>query len=156
MSYVIYCYTSPSGKKYIGQTCQTLKGRSGSRGQQYHASTKFYNAINKYGFQNFKCEILESNLSKEEADKQEIYYIDLFDTCNNGYNIQRGGTFNPADICSIPVICINCETKEIEQFESITSGARAKNLNRRSVNKVVNHEDNHYTMGGFVWVSVDE
>lgn len=33
--YIIYRYWSPSGKSYIGQTCQTLAARSGGVGQQY-------------------------------------------------------------------------------------------------------------------------
>ena len=34
-SYKIYQYLSPSKKKYIGQTCTSLKVRSGLDGQKY-------------------------------------------------------------------------------------------------------------------------
>ena len=34
-NYIVYRYYSPSNKSYIGQTCQTMKARSGGHGQQY-------------------------------------------------------------------------------------------------------------------------
>lgn len=149
-NYKVYCYTSPNGKKYIGQTCQSLIARSGKSGQGYKASTKFYNAIQKYGFNTFQVEILKDNLSKHEADYLEKHYIAYYDTVNNGYNIQSGGNFNPAELCSKKIMSINCKTKEIEYYNSIAEAALKHNLNRRSINKVVNHEPNHYTIGGYV------
>lgn len=156
--YSIYRYWSPLNKSYIGQTCQPLFARSGLRGQNYHTSTKFYNAIQKYGFDWFKehHEILASNLTKEQADNLEKYYIQKYNSINNGYNIQSGGTFNPAEICSKPIIGINCQTKDIEYFSSIQEAAIDKKINRRSINKVVNHEPNNYTMGGYVWLALSE
>ena len=80
-NYVIYRYWSPSGKSYIGQTCQSLSARSGREGQQYWASTKFYNAIKKYGWEWFKNhkEILADGLTEEQADELEHYYIKKYD-----------------------------------------------------------------------------
>lgn len=155
-TFKVYCYTSPSGKRYIGQTCQSLIARSGSNGQQYKASTKFFNAIQKYGFDNFTVKILKDNLSQQEADYWEKYYIAYYDSIVNGYNIQSGGHFNPADICSKAIMSINCQTKEIAYYESITEAAKIHDLNRRSINKVVNHEPNHYTIGGYVWIALKE
>ena len=59
MSYkgFIYKYTSPSGKIYIGQTTKDPKKRAGYKGRGY-SGTVFGNAIKKYGFENFKLEIL--------------------------------------------------------------------------------------------------
>lgn len=159
-SFKVYRYWSPSGKSYIGQTNQSLNARSGSRGQQYHASTKFYNAIQKYGFEWFKehREILADNLKKEEADKLEKEYIEKYNSIENGYNIQSGGTFNPAEICSRRVIGINCTTKEVIHYCSITEAARqVKKVNRRSIEKLIIHENpTQKTMGGYVWVAEDE
>lgn len=46
--YVVYTYTSPSNKKYIGQTCNPLKVRA-ANGEGYKTCPKFYQAIKKYG-----------------------------------------------------------------------------------------------------------
>ena len=91
--YVVYKYTSPSKKVYIGQTSQTLVGRAGINGQKYWDSPHFYSAIEKYGFDNFSKEILLSNLTSEEANYWESYYIKLYQSNNPqyGYNLTSGG-----------------------------------------------------------------
>lgn len=91
-NYIVYKYTSPSGKVYIGQTNQGLYKRYRC-GQGYKHSTYFYNAILKYGIENFQSEILKDNLSLEEANYWEIYFISQYDATNRekGYNISPGG-----------------------------------------------------------------
>ena len=91
--YKVYQYLSPSNKRYIGQTCTSLKVRSGSNGQKYWDSPKFFNAIKKYGFNNFQMSILKEGLSKDEADYWEKYYIDKYQTTSDkfGYNLSEGG-----------------------------------------------------------------
>lgn len=91
-NYKIYMYISPSNKVYIGQTCNTLKRRAGN-GSNYKGCTFFYQAILKYGFENFTSQILKDNLSLEEANYWEKYYIQYYDSTNRekGYNISIGG-----------------------------------------------------------------
>jgi group I intron endonuclease len=89
-TYLIYKYTSPSGKSYIGQT-RNLKGRI-----QKHKTTTycraFANALAKYGYDNFLFEILEDGLSLEQANDREEYFIRSYDTLSpNGYNLLSGG-----------------------------------------------------------------
>ena len=86
--YVVYCHTSPSGKKYIGMS-KNVKRRWEAHGENYKTCIKFYNAIKKYGWENITHEILEENLTKEEAEKLEEFYIKELDTINNGYNILK-------------------------------------------------------------------
>lgn len=52
---------------------------------------KIYNAINKYGRENFYYEILEENIDEEDIDGLEIYYIELYNSYEEGYNSTRGG-----------------------------------------------------------------
>lgn len=47
-------------------------------------------AFRKYGEENFDFEILE-RCTKSELNDREIYWINLHDTCNNGYNQTIGG-----------------------------------------------------------------
>lgn len=89
--YYIYRYVSPSGKSYIGQTSGTQKERQGTDCIGYQRCTAFYNAIKKYGIENFEYSILDCTEDKEEIDLMEQMYIQLYDTINNGYNISYGG-----------------------------------------------------------------
>ena len=90
---IVYKYTSPSGKSYIGQTSTDRQNREGKNGLYYKQCTAFYNAILKYGLENFQYEILEKDLSLEEAKELEKFYINFYKTYlpENGYNISRGG-----------------------------------------------------------------
>lgn len=53
----------------------------------------FWNAIEKYGWDDFEHIILEQGLTYERAMEVEKSYIELFDSTNkkNGYNISEGG-----------------------------------------------------------------
>ena len=90
--YCVYKHTAPSGKVYIGVTCQNPIARwQGGGGYKYN--THFYNAILKYGWDNFKHEILYTDLDKQEASKIEIDLISKYQSNNRdfGYNISPGG-----------------------------------------------------------------
>ena len=53
--YKLYVYTNKvNGKKYVGQTCKTLKRRAGKNGSGYYTCPIFSKAIQKYGWENFK------------------------------------------------------------------------------------------------------
>lgn len=82
-----------NGHQYIGITSTNPpEKRWGSNGINYKPCIKFYNAIKKYGWENFKHEILEENLTREEAQKAEKFYIKEFNTLSpNGYNLTTGG-----------------------------------------------------------------
>ncbi|MDD4242760.1 MAG: NUMOD3 domain-containing DNA-binding protein [Bacilli bacterium] len=92
-NYLIYKFTSPSGKSYIGQTCD-LKRRI-----KQHKTTNscpiFHTAIEKYGYENFKLDILEENITLEEANILEELYINQHNSLvPNGYNLKSGGLNN--------------------------------------------------------------
>ena len=93
--YIVYKHTSPSNKVYIGITSRTLEERSGSRGWQYRKckGTLISKAIIKYGWSNFKHEILMENLTQEEATRMEQRFIALYQSNNKeyGYNLTNGG-----------------------------------------------------------------
>lgn len=87
----IYMYTSPSGKKYIGQTTQSLKQRAKNGGNGYKNCSVFYKAIKKYGWKNFQVEILEE-APIELLDEKEMEWIEFYNTfVPNGYNISSEG-----------------------------------------------------------------
>lgn len=56
-----------------------------------NGSYKIYNAMNKYGAENFYVETLEENIPLEELNEKEIEYIAQYDSYVNGYNSTSGG-----------------------------------------------------------------
>lgn len=94
-SYCVYVHTNKiNGKRYIGMTKQQPpEKRWGINGNRYCKSTYFYNAINKYGWDNFEHEIIKRNLTIYEASQLESKLIKEFDTMNDdkGYNLTGGG-----------------------------------------------------------------
>lgn len=81
-----------NGKVYIGQTCQDVQ-RRWRDGQGYLKSPRFYSAILNHGWKNFSHEILEDNLTAEQANDREKFWIKYYDSTNpeKGYNLTVGG-----------------------------------------------------------------
>lgn len=90
----IYKLTSPSGKCYIGQSWK-IKSRLSvylHLGVGILRQTKLYNALKKYEPKNFRFEIIDLCETQIEMDNKEIFYIELYDSINSGYNIREGGS----------------------------------------------------------------
>jgi len=92
---IIYKITNKNdGKAYIGQTIGTLERR-----WKTHCNNtgciKLHNAIKKYGENAFTKEVLielPSGIHRIILDSYEIYYISLYNSVANGYNLKDGGT----------------------------------------------------------------
>lgn len=92
MKGVIYCYHCiPTGKKYIGKTKnEKIRKRSHRYKAKKGIKNNFYNAIRKYGWENFVYGVIEE-FDILLLDEKEIYYINFYDTYNTGYNSTKGG-----------------------------------------------------------------
>ena len=91
--YSVYLHRNKINKKvYIGQTSQKPEKRWDC-GRGYKTSPKFYNAIQKYGWDNFEHIILFENLTLDKANEIEENLIKYYDSTNDnyGYNIKYGG-----------------------------------------------------------------
>jgi len=53
---------------------------------------KYLMLLKKYDPKNFKYEIIDLCQSIDEMDNKETFYIELYDSVNNGYNIRSGGS----------------------------------------------------------------
>jgi group I intron endonuclease len=86
-------HTSPNNKRYIGITSQKPERRWRKNGEGYKNHAYFWRAIQKYGWNNFKHDILYSDLTKEEAEQKEIELIAYYNSNNidSGYNMSIGG-----------------------------------------------------------------
>lgn len=74
--------------------------RWGRDGTGYKGKTHFWNAIQKYGWNNFKHEILFDNLTKNEAALKEQELIAFYNSNNPkyGYNMSSGGEYGGAGV----------------------------------------------------------
>ena len=93
-TYCVYLHVNKTdGKKYVGQTCQIPEKRW-REGKGYKGCIHFFNAIIKYGWDNFDHMIIADNLNHEEANYLETALITALKTIDPeyGYNMTSGGS----------------------------------------------------------------
>ena len=96
---IIYKYTSPSGKCYIGQTIheELRKAQHKSAAKDESLKWPFYKAIRKYGWDSMSYEVLvkfecdNRQLLFKILDHFEIFYIAKYNSYKCGYNQTKGG-----------------------------------------------------------------
>lgn len=93
----IYTITNNiNNKKYVGLSKNCYKrwydhkeaARRPKKPYQFRSPT--YNAMRKYGINNFSFNIIEE-CPVNKLKEREIYWIEKLDTYNNGYNATKGG-----------------------------------------------------------------
>lgn len=96
-NYCVYKHTNKINHKvYVGMT-NNVQRRWRNEGIEYRPApgrqSRFWNAINKYGWSNFKHEVLASGLTQAKAEELEKHYIAFFcsQDKDKGYNIAAGG-----------------------------------------------------------------
>ena len=115
-TWLLYVHTNKiNNKKYVGITSTATKQRW-ANGSGYKGQT-FYNAIEKYGWDNFDHEVIVNGLTEEEADYWERLYIkELNSKSPSGYNVTDGGDAKSMDRSHLigekatnikPIICLN-------------------------------------------------
>lgn len=93
-SHVVYAHKNKvNQKQYIGITKNKPEHRWGAEGHGYVKCPYFWNAIQKWGWENFEHEIIAKGLTVKEAIDMEIELIAKLKTTNPkfGYNTSRGG-----------------------------------------------------------------
>lgn len=133
-NYCVYMHINKiNQKKYIGITSQKPNCRW-KKGEGYRECIRFYNAIKKYGWENFEHLILCENLSLEEAEQKEIELIKKYKTnyAQYGYNIANGG---------------NCKGKVSEEtkkkISNATKGKKFSLEHKRKIGESQKGEKNH-------------
>lgn len=94
--YIYKATNKINGKCYIGRTVKKFEKRKSEHLQESKMDRKnshFYNAINKYGWDNFDWEIIEECNDENLLREKEIYHIDKNKSNNRtyGYNKLDGG-----------------------------------------------------------------
>lgn len=94
MAYIYKIINDINNKVYIGKTAfdieKRFKEHCQDRTKRELENRPLYNAMNKYGIEHFKIELIEECSNIESAVK-EIYWIGYYDSYQNGYNATLGG-----------------------------------------------------------------
>ena len=114
----IYIITNDvNNKVYIGQTVQTLKKRFTGHCcySKSDRSKSMYvkRAIHKYGKDKFHIDLLEE-CSIDILNEREKYWIEYYDSYNNGYNLTLGG--QDSNYFSINKISNTIDIKKFEDY----------------------------------------
>ena len=90
--YTVYIHRLPNGKVYVGITSTKPEWRW-QRGNGYKSNKRFFNAIQKYGWENISHEIVATGLTKQAACDLEKMLIQGYNSNNEdyGYNYSIGG-----------------------------------------------------------------
>ncbi len=138
-TYSIYRHISPSEKSYIGITMQDPQRRF-QNGAGYKTQPAFYRAIEKYGWENFRHEIIEDHLTEREACEKERYYInEVYKTiAPDGYNSREGGFHGRHHVT--PVIQYYSGVA-VNFFESITIASEALGIAQETIHKLCGVEN---------------
>lgn len=89
---IIYRHTyTVDGRSYIGQSIYSEQIRTKGH-LKSKDSTHFHRAIRKYGWENFRTDILHENIDPMYLDDWEMYYISVYETLGvKGFNMTAGG-----------------------------------------------------------------
>lgn len=95
MNGYIYKITNKINQKaYIGKTIYSIEKRWKEHQRDCFKRDReqrpLYNAINKYGIENFTIELIEE-VDIKDLSAREVYWIGFYNTYNNGYNATLGG-----------------------------------------------------------------
>ncbi len=97
MGYIYKVICTKTNKIYIGKTESTVNSRWKEHCRAAFLPSHgdynfpFHRAIRKYGIENFIIETIDSCKDSEELKEKEKYWIQYYDSYNNGYNASLGG-----------------------------------------------------------------
>lgn len=178
--YTVYIHIAPNGKKYIGITCQKLETRWGKNGRGYFHQNNSHleRAILKYGWDNFKHEIIADGLEEVEAKRLERKLIAKYNTNNAefGYNktgggdgflgVQRFGKNNSfygkhhskqakkliQKALGHEVCQFDFDLNFIKLHPSVNAAAKELNICASQIEGCVHQEAGYKSAGGYLWI----
>ena len=134
-------------KYYVGVTSRDVKDRW--HGGSNYKKQIFYNAIQKYGWDNIQHEIIAENLTKKEAfdfEKALIKELKSNDKVN-GYNISEGGEGGNR-AAMYPVKQYDLLGNFIKEYDSAAEAARQVGTDRTRITHACKK---HGKASGYMW-----
>ncbi|HNP31796.1 MAG TPA: NUMOD1 domain-containing DNA-binding protein [Flavobacterium sp.] len=143
---IIYKVTNTqTNEVYIGATTKTIQDRKEAHLQKAHSGSevKFHEGIYTYGVEAFTWEQLDTASTTDELAQKEIRYIEKFNSCEQGYNSDRGGGFKKT------IYRYNLDGSLNTTFDDLTSAGESIDAAKKAISKAcwnVNH-----SLGGYLW-----
>lgn len=172
----VYCIENlMNGKRYVGQSIDIYRRWSSHKNESAISRNYFlYQAFRKYGTENFRFYILEE-CDEDSLNEREIYWINHFDTFNNGYNMTIGGAgYNCGErayaqnklpknftenICNtvsdiVSIAKLDLDYNILDIYDSVRDCARKNNVVATNVSKCT--KQLHKTCGGYLYLRYNE
>lgn len=144
MAYIYKITNNINNKIYIGQTNHTLSERLHQHyldsKKQHRKNRPLYQAINKYGIENFSIELIEETNNPLE---REIYWIEYYGSFKNGYNATIGGNGKRYLDYDLIISTYN-------QLQNINKVAKILNVDQGSISTILNMYNINIIHGGEV------
>ena len=161
--YLITC--TGNDKKYIGKAMDIKKRLTTHKWalkSNKHINKHLQSSYNKYGKDSFIYSIIEEvEGTEQDVFAREEYYIDLYDSKNNGFNKTDGGEGASGHTWSegqreklvVPIIGIEIKTGETTRFDSIIEASRIANTAHSNISHCL--VGKRKQAGGYVWFYED-
>lgn len=151
--YKIYVHVNKINNKiYIGQTNRkNVYTRFGKNGIQYKKCPYFWNAIKKYGWNQFKHIVLFENLTSEMANLIEIELIKKYKSNipDYGYNLAKGGSNGTGECLKKEVFQYTINGDFVRKWKSATDAAQQLDILASNIGQCCRGIS--MTCNGFVW-----
>ena len=172
----IYCIENRlNHKKYIGQSIDISRRWMQHKQQNMIARDTFlYNAIKKYGIESFDFYILEE-CNEEILNEREMFWIEYYDTFQNGYNMTIGGAGTNTgerhhlqnilpknftkNICNevtdvVPIAQLDLNLNILNIYKSVQDCARENKVAATNISKTTRQI--HKTCKGYIYLRYEE
>ncbi len=156
-----------SGKMYIGQSVDIYSRWKGHWKQVRQGSTSIiHNAMRSYGKHNFDMHIIEL-CDKNIINEREIFWINFYNTYNNGYNLTTGGegvknkiftqdekeSYRTLSIGSNkPILQFDFNGNLIKEWFGVREAGKKTGLNPTTILACLKNRKNCFTAYGYIWI----
>ena len=162
-----------NGKIYIGQSKDIHNRWIGHWKQVARGDSDYlHNSMRKYGKENFEYEIIEE-CGQDIINEREIYWIEYFNSYNNGYNLTLGGegvkgkqysfdakenmrNYAKEHNISKPILQIDIHGNIIKEWRSCKEIGKLTNMLSTNIHDCVKHKDGYRLAYGYIWIYKDE
>lgn len=158
-------------KYYIGQT-KNIKERWMQHRSRLkcgtHENSHLQASYNKHGECNFEYLVIEE-CQVEHLDGREMYYIEKYDSYNNGYNQDKGGAgcrgykHTEEEILKMrkiqnpkAVLQLDLNLKIVNEWISCSHAGKTTGFSARGIKACCERINRQKTIGGFYWVYKEE